>query len=66
MNEMTGNGTSVEDAGTLIVVSGALVAPEPSAASLAIAALGSVRALARLRRRQEPLRLAYEHVRRIA
>ena len=42
VNEMLGNGTAVDDAGTLIVVSGALVAPEPAGALLAIAAVAGI------------------------
>jgi hypothetical protein len=54
VNEMLGNGTAVDDAGTLIVVSGALIAPEPGAAVLAIAALLAVAGI-QWRRRGYPI-----------
>jgi hypothetical protein len=50
INEMLGNGTAVDDAGTLIVVSGALVAPEPDGGVSSVAALIGIAAAARRRR----------------
>ncbi len=52
LNEMLGNGPLVDDSGTLIVVSGALLAPEPSASAALLAALASLAMNARRRRRE--------------
>jgi hypothetical protein len=49
INEMLGNGTAVDDAGTLIVVSGALVAPEPDGDALSVGALIAIAAVVRRR-----------------
>lgn len=52
INAMNGNGPSADDAGMLIVVSGALVAPEPGGAALAAGASIATAAVARARRRR--------------
>jgi hypothetical protein len=52
LNEMLGNGPLIDDAGNLIVVSGALLAPEPGARTAMIVALAGITMLAEARRRR--------------
>jgi len=52
LNEMLGNGTLVNDAGNLIVVSGALLAPEPGVRAAMIVASAGIAIAARVRRRR--------------